>query len=384
MQNNIRDAIIIGGGIGGLSAGIALRRVGIQVKIYEQAPVLGNIGAGITLWPNAMKVLRKLGVASEIIKTGARLQYGKICTDRGATLSEMRSGELEERFGEPVVAIHRADLHRVLLSSLPEEVIRLDSVCSGFEQLKDGVTVHFADGQSERADLLIGADGIHSAIRKQLFPEVQLRYSGYTAWRGVVETDEDKSAGVTSESWGKGARFGRVPIGNNRVYWYATANMPEGRILAVSDRKEFLKQRFRGWHSPVEQLIEATPADAILHNDIHDFEPLEQWSRGRVTLLGDAAHATTPNMGQGACMAIESAVVLARCLSQKASPEESLRQYESERKPRTAWITRESRKIGRLGQLENPLARALRNLLVRLTPPVVLKKRLETVSGYEV
>lgn len=384
MQNNIRNAIIIGGGIGGIGAGIALRQVGIQIKIYEQAPVLGNIGAGITLWPNAMKVLRKLGVAPEIIKSGTRIQYGKICTDRGATLSEMHPGELEERFGEPVVAIHRADLHRVLLSALPAEVIRLDFACSGFEQENGQVIVRFNGGHSDRADLLIGADGIHSVIRKQLFPEVQLRYSGYTAWRGVVETDEDESARVTLESWGKGARFGKVPIGKNRVYWYATANMPEGRILAASERKVFLQQHFQGWHNPVEQLIEATPADAILHNDIHDFEPLEQWSRGRVTLLGDAAHATTPNMGQGACMAIESAVVLARCLSRGASLEESLRQYESERKPRTAWITRESRKIGRLGQLENPLACALRNLLVRFTPPTVLKKRLETVSGYEV
>lgn len=383
MQNNIRNAIIIGGGIGGLSAGIALQQIGVQVKIYEQAPVLGNIGAGITLWPNAMKVLRKLGAAPKIIEAGARIQYGKIYTDRGNTLSEMRPAELEERFGEPVVAIHRADLHRVLLSALPGEVIRLDFACINFEQENDGVTVHFADGHSDRADLLIGADGIHSVIRKQLFPEVQLRYSGYTAWRGVVETNEDESARVTLESWGKGARFGMVPIGKSRVYWYATANMPEGEILAAFERKEFLKQRFRDWHSPVEQLIEATPADAILHNDIHDFEPLEQWGRGRVALLGDAVHATTPNMGQGACMAIESAVVLARCLSRGASLEESLRQYESERKPRTAWITRESRKIGRLGQLENPLACSLRNLLVRLTPPAVLKKRLEIVSGYE-
>lgn len=384
----LKRAIVVGGGIGGLSAAIALDQMGVEVTVYEQAGEVGEVGAGLTLWPNAIKALRKLGLGKQVVKTGAKIFRGEICTPGGKVLSGMDSGELEFRFGAPVVAIHRADLHQILLSALPPGAIRLGMTCTGFQQDDKSVTVHFANGQCEQADLLIGADGIHSRVRQQLFPEVVLRYSGYIAWRGVVTAADENLRGISREYWGRGKRFGIVPLGNRRIYWYATANLPPGQTPSPGQRKEALLGHFSRWHSPSKSmalaaLITATPAEAILYNDIYDFPPLSQWRRGRVVLLGDAAHATTPNLGQGACMAIESSVTLARCLADGKDLRNSLCQYETERMPRTAWITRRSYRIGRLGQLENPLACLLRNVVVWLTPERVMKKSLEKVIGYE-
>ena len=383
MPGVVERVIIIGGGIGGLCTAIGLRRIGVEAIVYEQAEVLSEVGAGLTLWANAIKALRKLGLADAVIGAGSKIQHGAIRTAGGRTLSQSEPGELERLFGEPTIAIHRADLHEILLSALPPDTVRLGAKCAGFEQDADSATVRFADGHTDRADLVVGADGIHSAIRRQLFPEVSLRYSGYTAWRGVVATKDEVALGVTSESWGCGSRFGILRVDKERVYWFATANAPAGRKLAADERKSFLRQQFRGWHHPVELLLESTRAEEILHNDIYDLKPIERWSKGRIVLLGDAAHPTTPNMGQGACMAIESSFVLARCLSQAAGLASALHRYETERMPRTAWITDQSWKIGRIGQLENPLACRARDFMLSIMPAKLTRKTLAKAAGYE-
>jgi 2-polyprenyl-6-methoxyphenol hydroxylase-like FAD-dependent oxidoreductase len=244
--------------------------------------------------------------------------------------------------------------------------------------------VRFVNGHADHADLLVGADGIHSTIRKQLFPNTRLRYSGYTAWRGVVATKDESALGTTSESWGCGSRFGILRIDKERVYWFATANAPAGETEMPAKRKISLQQRFKGWHHPVELLISSTPAERILHTDIYDIEPMKRWSSGRVVLLGDAAHPTTPNMGQGGCMAIESSVVLARCLEQERDLASALSRYEAERMPRTKWITQQSWTIGRIGQLDNRLACALRDTLVGLAPGFAVNRQLERAVGFEV
>src|SRR6266568_1555 len=383
MPGMVERVIIIGGGIGGLCTAIGLGQIGVEAIVYEQVEVLSEVGAGLTLWANAIKALRRLGLADAVISAGSKIEHGAIRAAGGRTLSRSEPGEIERLFGEPTVAIHRADLHDILLSALPADTFRLGSKCTGFEQEADSVTVRFAGGHTDRADLVVGADGIHSAIRRQLFPEVSLRYSGYTAWRGVVATKDEVALGVTSESWGCGSRFGILRVDKERVYWFATANTPAERTLTATERKSFLRQRFRGWHHPVELLLESTPAEAILQNDIYDLKPIAHWGKGRVVLLGDAAHPTTPNMGQGACMAIESSLVLTRCLSQEAELAGALRRYETERMPRTAWITDQSWKIGRIGQLQNPLACRARNFLLSIMPAKLTRKTLERAAGYE-
>lgn len=383
MDASIKRVVIIGGGIGGLCAGISLRKLGLEVVIYEQADELRAVGAGLTIWANAIKALRKLGVADEVILAGSKIERGELRTSSGRVLSRTDQGELERRFNEPTVALHRADLHEILMNALPPGTVHLNEKCVRFEEDEEGVTCHFADGKTARGQLLVGTDGIHSVVRGQLFPGVSLRYSGYTTWRGVVKTRDEAALGTTSETWGCGARFGIVRIDEERVYWFSTANVEAGLKLSPAESKSFLLEHFRGWHHPVELLIKSTPAEQILHNDIYDIAPMKSWSRGRVALLGDSAHPTTPNMGQGACMAIESSLAIARCLRESDTLAEGLRRYERERMPRTAWITEQSRRIGRIGQFESRLLCTLRDAVVRLAPDSLAIKQIERAVEHD-
>lgn len=375
--------IIIGGGVGGLCAAIALQKRGFEVKVYEKVKKFGEVGAGLTLWSNAIKVTRALGVADAIIASGSKLQRSQIRADHGATLFDAQTGEMETKYGEPVVAIHRADLHEILVNALEPNTLRLDMNCAKLEQDENKVTVYFENGESDSAGVLIGADGIHSVVRKQMFPEIKLRYSGYTAWRGVVETENEAALGLTSETWGRGARFGIVRVDEKRVYWFATHNQPPGEKATGEQKKSKLRGIFETWHHPIDHLLQATPAEVILQNDIYDIAPFASWTNGRMTLLGDAAHPTTPNLGQGACMAIESAYVLARALGEEANHASAFARYERERHERTAWITNTSWSIGKVGQLENALLIRLRNFLVKHTPAGAMQRNLQQAAGYD-
>lgn len=378
------DLIIMGGGIGGLCTAIALQKAGFDVKVYEKVKKFGDVGAGITLWSNALKVARALGFADAIIAAGSKVEHSQIRNHDGTALIDAGMGEMEGLFGEPVIAIHRADLHEILVNALAPESLVLHTCGARFEENEKRVTVYFDDGTSDSASLLLGADGIHSTIRKQMFPEIRLRYSGYTAWRGIVETENEAALGLTSETWGRGARFGIVRVDRKRVYWFATHNQPAGEKAPAEEKKTKLQNIFKGWHPPIDHLLQATAADVILQNDIFDFEPLASWSKGRVTLLGDAAHPTTPNMGQGACMAMESAYSLARAIRDENDHVAAFARYERERHERTAWITKTSWSIGQGGQIENALLVGLRNFVAKITPAKALQKNLHRAAGYDV
>lgn len=383
-MNGNEQIAIAGAGIGGLCAAIALQRNGFKVTVYEQAEKLTQVGAGLTLWENALRVLRILGLADQVIKAGSTLEHFQLKTDRGETLYTIRPGVLKPGFNELSIAIHRADLHEILIDALTPGSLKLNKTCVECRQNDKQVLVEFADGEIASADILIAADGIHSTIRKQLFPRTALRYSGYTAWRGVIESGDDVAADMTSEIWGRGARFGIVRIDSNRIYWFAIINQPAGQWFAADERKAHLLGKFADWHPPVMSLIEGTPADIILQNDIHDFAPLPRWTMGRITMLGDAAHATTPNMGQGACMAIESAYSLARSLSREQDHSMAFARYEKERHARTARITNQSHVFGLMGQLENGFLCGMRNWMMRLAPDGIVKKQLRQTIGYDV
>jgi len=252
-------------------------------------------------------------------------------------------------------------------------------VFTHLEQGEDGVTAHFEDGGTERGDLLIAADGLHSTARRQLIGD-GLRYAGYTCWRGIAHIDV--SAGVLTESWGRGARFGFGPLGAGRTLWWATENAPEGGRDAALGRKADVLRVTAGWHAPARDLIAATDEEAILRNDIYDRRRACRWGIGRVTLLGDAAHPATPNLGMGACQAIEDAVILAGCLREREDSSSALRLYEESRRPRTALITDLSWRFGWVSQWSNPVACALRDTLVRLSPAWLERKQMEwLVSG---
>ena len=292
--------------------------------------------------------------------------------------------ELGRPLGEPHVAIHRAELHRILVSALPTDILHLGMKCIGVKQDADKVTVQWADGQTDQADCVIAADGLHSVVRQQIFPDSKLKYAGRTSWRGIAKTQDKAALSIISQTWGRGHRFGFVSVDPHHVYWFAVSNLAEGQTPPTNERKEFLIQRFQGWHHPIEHLIDVTPAETIVEAPIYDIEPLPSWHQGRITLLGDAAHAATPDMAQGACMAIEDAVVFARCLSQENDLVAALHHYETERKPRTTWISNRSRAVGRLAHTENPLLCTLRDLLMAVLPEKVTRRQLEKAIHFEV
>lgn len=383
-RNPLR-AIIAGAGVGGLAAAIALEQMGVQVVVFEAASRMEDIGAGLTLWPNAVKAVGRLAVDGTLSAVSVRIQRLELRTERGKVLSLQNLPQLERRFGAPLLAVHRAALQAVLLHRLGAERVCLGSRLTGFDQDESSVTVRFEDGREEHGDLLVGADGIHSAVRKQLCGPEPPRYSGYTAWRGVATLQDDQlPPDLGFEAWGRGSRFGAIPIGLRKVYWFATANAPEAQPDGPEERRVELLGRFGSWHEPVPALIRATPKDGLLRNDVYDRHPLSSWTQGRVTLLGDAAHATTPNLGQGAGMALEDAVVLAFSVRDaRGDIAAGLKEYERQRLERTRKVTELSRRAGKLGQLENPLLCRLRDAATQLTPTGIQLRQLQWLLAYE-
>jgi 2-polyprenyl-6-methoxyphenol hydroxylase-like FAD-dependent oxidoreductase len=299
---------------------------------------------------------------------------------QGKLLSAISTTELKRKFGIPLVVIHRAKLQDALLKELGAGVVHINARLLKFEQTGKAVVAHFANGLQIPGGALIGADGIHSAVRQQLFPHAQPHYAGYTAWRGIAPNVPLEI--LAGEFWGHGTRFGIVPMNEDQIYWYAARNALAGADDGLEGRKRTLLAFFRHWHPSIRALLTATPEDAMLRNDIYDLKPLRHWSMGRVTLLGDAAHLMTPDLGQGACQALEDAVVLTSCLCRTNSIPEALQQYEQERIHRTSIIVIQSARTGKVAQWEHPLACCIRDQLVRILPSSFQIKQLEAVIGY--
>jgi 2-polyprenyl-6-methoxyphenol hydroxylase-like FAD-dependent oxidoreductase len=365
--------LIVGGGIAGLGAAIGLRRVGHDVVVLERAAHIAPVGAGITLFANAMKALDRLGVGAAVAARGAAATRSAILTWKGDELTQVPSDLLEG-----TIAVHRADLQAELVAACGE--VRLGVVVTAVQQHDDTVVAVAADGSEERGDLLVGADGLSSVVRRAI-ADAPIRYAGYTAWRGVSPIPVEP--GRLTESWGVGERFGLVDIGRGRTYWFATKNAPEGESDEPRGRKAEVRRRFSGWHEPIATVVEAAGEDTILRNDVYYLEPLPRWSDGRLVLIGDAAHASTPGVGQGAAQALEDAVVLADRLAHRDELAIALAEYESIRRPRAEAVLKRSRRADRAAQLASPLGWRLRNALVRRLPERTQRRQLEPLVRYE-
>ena len=375
-----RQVIIAGGGIGGLVTAIALRREGITATVFERASELAPVGAGLTLWANAISTLQRIGLGDMLVSVGKPLARSRILSWQGDTLAETPVEALARRFGTPLMAVHRADLQDALLGVLGPDVVRTGVACTGFEQDGAQVRVRLATDEEVAGDLLVGADGLRSTIRAQLFGATSPRYAGYTAWRGIAHiTPPQWDDAMATETWGDGRRFGLVPLSNGRMYWFATLNAPEGASDKPGGRKQELLDLFSTFHAPIPAVIAATDEAIILRNDIYDRPPLPSWSQSRVTLLGDAAHAMTPNMGQGACQAIEDAAALAAHLRAASSVAAALQAYESQRLQRANAVVRQSHLLGQIVQWQNRWAADTRATLFRMLPDSLLFRQLEAV-----
>ncbi|MFF5979303.1 FAD-dependent monooxygenase [Streptomyces olindensis] len=362
------SAVVVGGGIGGLAAAIGLRRIGWEVTVVERARVLADVGAGISLHANGIRALDVLGVG-EAVRAAARPQYtGGTRTPRGTWLARMDGAVLERELGTPIVGVPRAVLHRLLREALPAECLLVGVEVTSVDRSEPGrVRVPVGDGVVD-ADLVVAADGVHSRLRGQLFPgHPGPAYSGSTVLRAVTEHPVPLRTDFEL-TWGKGAEFGHIVFTDGRAEWHAVLNSPPG--IRHADALAVMRRRFGGWHDPIPALLDATRPDAVLHHDIHELAaPLPSFAEGRIALLGDAAHAMTPNLGQGACQALEDAAALAAALTTESTIESALTRYDAERRPRSQAVARAARQAGRMGQqVSHPLAVALRNTGLWLAP----------------
>lgn len=371
--------MVVGAGIGGLCAAIALRNAGFQVEVHERAAALEAVGAGLTIQPNGVLALRALGLGAAVERAGAAIRAGAVMRADGSPLMkfpEALAREVVETLGGGIVGIHRATLHDILLNALGREHVTLDHACLGIAQTGEQVQVQFADG-AQACDLLIGADGLHSVVRAALHGQAEPVYAGYTSFRGVSADRCGLPPDFGGELWGRGQRFGGCCIDAGRFYWFATMNAPANdKYTSAAAQKEALLQRFAQFGCQAPALIASTPDHAILRTDIRDRPTLTHWGRGRITLLGDAAHAMTPNLGQGACQAIEDALVLARELSRDAPVEQCLRAYERARVKRANTVVVTARRLGAIAQWQNSLACSLRDSLFAALPAASTKRQL--------
>jgi 2-polyprenyl-6-methoxyphenol hydroxylase-like FAD-dependent oxidoreductase len=359
--------LIIGGGIAGLTAALALRQRGLEATVYEAAPQILPLGAGIWMAPNAMQVFERLGLADRIDAGGVPLQAIEIVDEQMRPLLRTNQDRIRARFGHSTTAIRRATLQGLLLAEVGPDHVQLGKVCTALAEDATGVTVTFADGSAVRAAFVVAADGIHSPIRQGLFPGVRPGGTGHLVWRGmsaVQLTPHFKRA--IREAWAGGLRFGFSEIEDGVVDWFAAVpgsfgGTREGLLAR-------LQAAFAGFAYPVPAILAAATEAAIIKNEVLDIDPLPRWHRGRVCLIGDAAHASTPYMGQGGCQAVEDAYALALSLSQNpADPAAAFAAMQRLRHAKAHHIVRTSRLMGHVGYLTGALG-ALRNVAMRAAP----------------
>jgi 2-polyprenyl-6-methoxyphenol hydroxylase-like FAD-dependent oxidoreductase len=387
--------LIIGGGIGGLTAALALRHRDVPAVAYTAAPgdASEKEDAGLWLPPGAMQVFDWLDVAGAVREAGPRLERAVVERPDG---TELHAVDLAaEGPGAGPVALSRRTLRALLAERLPAAVHHQGVRCEGFAAQGGRVTARFADGTEARGEALIGADGASSGVRQRLFPGATLRSADQVRYDGVAERAVASLPGgahTAREVWGDGARFGHLPLAGpggeasdpERVYWFATQRAADVPVSARAPRamKEALTRRYAGFPPRAAALLEATPPGKMARSELRTLAPLEQWHRGRVALLGDAAHAATPDLGLGAAQAVRDAYVLALALEEHGTPEAAFSEYAARRRESARRAARRSRQVGRLAHAQGTWAR-LRDGALRLAPAALPGRPLRSLLAEE-
>ncbi len=366
---------VIGGGIGGLTAALALTHRGIACEVHERAPELHEIGAGLGVWPAPLHVYDRLGIGDDVRALSSPWKFAGLRRSDGRYLVRYSAEEFAARLGEPTIGVHRGELQALLVRSLPAVVVRTGAECTDVVQHGDGVTIRFADDSAIEAAAAIGADGRRSAVRRLVFGGGDLHDCHAVGWRGtVVEPPGADWNQFTGESWGRGGRFGMLPIGGGRATWFAAA-----RRFRSGGGMDEIADRFGSWHHPIPELIAATDESHLWRDVIDDLWPRRRWAAGRVALLGDAAHPMTPDLGQGACQAILDAWVLADELASGADVPIALRSYERRRRWRAGMVTLVARGATYGARPESRLLVGARSRAAALAPASVVLRQLEFV-----
>ncbi|MBP8238895.1 MAG: FAD-dependent monooxygenase [Saprospiraceae bacterium] len=374
---------IVGGGVAGLAMAIALQQKGYRAPIFEATPDMQPAGAGLVLAVNAIKSLQKLGIADEVKAVAWEMPAFKVLSQSGSSISDMENDLLMKTFGLNNIAIHRTALHRVLRSQIDENQIHTGKKVVDYSEKHNGVEIIFEDGSTHFSEYLIVADGVNSCLRQKLVPGSTPRYAGYTCWRAIAEQPESLSLDHGFECSGSKGRFGATPLAGNQLYWFACVNAPRKDESKKHWKTKELLEIFKGYFAPIELILKNTKDEDVILNDIADIAPIPRFAFRNILLAGDAAHATTPNMAQGACQALEDAAVLSHLLENNSDIPAAFLEFEKRRIPRTHFIVNTSRIMGKIFQMENPIAIAFRNALFRSIPASVSIKQLQKIYAVD-
>jgi 2-polyprenyl-6-methoxyphenol hydroxylase-like FAD-dependent oxidoreductase len=371
-----KHAIIAGAGPGGLAAAIALQQAGLKVTVCERNTSLKPVGSGLTLWPNALRALDRIGLLNDVVALGAPLASIAMRCWNGTLIfaDDVLAAAGDQNL--PGIVLLRTDLIGALARRVTEaktDAIMFDAEVVDFEATNTRVIVELGDGRGLSGDMLIGADGLHSRIRARLLGHEEISYAGYLVWRSIANGDFADDTGTV---WmGPGRQFGCFPLPHARTYWFACEKAPEQPGDWPRPISGIL-QSFADWASPIESIIRATPEATLPGRQIYERATLQKWSYGRVTMLGDAAHPAVPTLGQGGCQAIEDAVVLGRCCAEHEDIDVALLKYQARRLARANSFVHEAHLMGKLGLWQNPLAIYMRDTLMRAVPASLRRTQL--------
>ncbi|WP_052948633.1 FAD-dependent monooxygenase [Mesobacillus campisalis] len=372
---------IIGGGIGGMCTARALQIRGIKAEVYEKG-TQSNLasGPGLILGGNALKALDALGVGTDIRKAGVSTDSFTIYSEWGRSIADLNCRSQKD--STAFLFILPEDFHAILKASLSPGTLHYQKELIDFEDNNHDIHLTFQDGTATTFDFLIGCDGKHSFLRARLLPDIKLKFSGYTAWRGVLDPDND-ARGLYTETWGPRGRFGTAPLPDGKLYWYAIKKVAQDGSSYEKWASLDLLFNFFSYHEHIQRILEKTEDERIIRQDLYELEPLRQYLVGRVLLLGDSAHAAYADLGQGASQAIEDSICLAKWVKQDRPLKESFRHYEQERLVRTSRVAQEMKLFRKTAQLEKPLLCILRNILLKLLPSRFHENRLKNLFEIE-
>jgi 2-polyprenyl-6-methoxyphenol hydroxylase-like FAD-dependent oxidoreductase len=380
----VTRVFVVGAGIGGLTTALALRGAGIETKVFERAAGLRELeaGHGLSLWPNGTGALRKIGALDAVEAVAAPIEQMEFRDKHGRAIVDHPAGAISRELGAPTLGLRRSELHRALFEVAGDASVEFGADCVAVAQDDNAVTARFADGREERAEVLVAADGARSTIRAALIGDAPTP-TGNAEMHGTVPTPADVPCGLYRQVWAPGAKFGFYPV-RDATCWYCTVKASDARFLDEDRRHDAIRERVRDYPAPTSSLVNAESEHPITRAIIMTHDLSKPWVRGRVALLGDAAHAMAPHLGQGASQAIEDGLVLADCLRNHSDAAAALRLYERRRKGHVRGIAKQSRILGKALVLENPLAHLIWRTAVRLVWPPIASKQYVKIHRYVV